>query len=180
MYVWRQQLAKLVIWLTAGVIPVQPLLALDCACDCCVVTAGETTCQHASCDDARCVQNHSECHDHIDQPQQLDASNLDAPGKLIARETIAEADATKQFWIDATPCHCPTDCDCFTRHQQRVAAVESTKIELDPPTAIVIADAELLLRLVAADQARSWALVCPTNPGSSALARCALLCRFTS
>lgn len=172
MNLWRNHFAKLVVWLLAGIVPAQPVLALDCACSChanpeaaCCTSQSEAACDAHDDDSSHgCHQPHHRGNGTHDE--QVSSSEYDASAKT-------------GFGFGLRPCNCPSGCDCQWRHEARAAAVESTKVKVDrsinaffvAPMPGVTPDAKL-------------SPACPAGSHASAkltaLELCALLCRFIS
>ena len=164
-------IGKMLVWVLALLAPLQPVLALDCSCLCKLAYNG--------CDQKKCQkpEHHSNehtscCHHH---------SNRTSPA------TAVEDDhgKTSKHFADTRlpgcrPCNCPQDCNCHLRHATRIGILTTpvTRIGKDL-CGVPLEQITLGLPLPIHEQ---LADAYPQNfcRETSALAVCALLCRFAS
>lgn len=154
---------KLLSWVLVLLAPLQPVLALDCSCSCKTdAKCAEKACKHEGATPAktgRCGHSH----------------------RHVVKKSERPAKETRLACIPGCrPCHCPSDCDCHLRHANHLGsttraatrpAKDVAKIPLPPVT-------------IQSDTANRGIALCPVwysaTRETSALATCALLCRFAS
>lgn len=162
---------KALVWVLALLAPAQPVLALDCSCCCKVVSSAgdQHACKRASCP----CQEHVSC-GHREAEQTPDATathdDHDQPGNT---------DAERRF-SGYHPCNCPQDCGCHLRHATRLGILSAPAARVTKDLCSVpLAYVSLRFTLPMHEQQTDAP---PRNfcREISALAVCALLCRFAS
>lgn len=161
-------------WLVMATVVLQPLVALDCACVCHRRTAphDEAGCDHD--DSGR--HSHELCH------------ALKSQGGVIAQRTHCagrHAQSTASTQGDCTqltfPCDCPSDCSCQSIHETPMTTLARAPMRVDRDLAVAIHDVPVSggcdIRLLPWNGNRRD--VARATDESSALATCALYCRFT-
>jgi hypothetical protein len=171
MHFWRTEFARIVVWLLAGIVPTQPLFALDCDCRChakpeaaCCSSQSKATCHAHKDDDVNgCHHEHraDRCHD-----EQYASGNDDASGKVFC-ETLFRAG------------NCLGHCDCEWQHESKVAVVGPSKVKIDGPVRSFLI-APLFVVTPAVAFASTWANQSPATAILTAQELCAILCRFTA
>jgi hypothetical protein len=171
MNVWRIQLAKLVVWLLVGIVPAQPVVVLDCACNC-----------HGSPDEECCEEeSHDKCHAHDEHSHDCHQEHHPDDGAEIERIASSEDDAGAICLLEVglRPCNCPSDCDCQWQHEANPAVEVTSKVKIDRVTT-----AYYIAPMLGVMPDAVFCPACGVRPHPSkkltALEFCALLCRFTS
>ncbi len=174
MFSWRKQIAKLVIWLLAGVIPVQPMLAIDCACPCRPSEENSGCSPPRALSEFRSHQHDSHtgcnCHSQSEQPRSEER---------LAEEINAGLLHLINFLV-LNPCGCPDDCDCNLQHLPKHLVADSTKPELPSSVHFTIVAVPNVIELSNACTAQEFPFGFRAATELTALQHCALLCRFTS
>ena len=164
-------IGNVLVWVLVLLAPMQPVLALDCSC-CCKIASKATkqrSCQRAEC---HCQENTSCGHREVEQPPAAATAQND-------HDQTAAIAAERRF-SGCRPCNCPQDCGCHLRHATRIGilsapAARITKDLCSVPVGYASLRFTLLIREHLTDAS-------PRNfcREISALAVCALLCRFAS
>lgn len=169
---------KVAFWLLAILVPVQPVLSLDCPCNC--QTGAETKrADHPFDNDfpvksACCTHCKKSCRD-AETPKQRQSTEVEPTAVRRPRRV------NKTVMLALRPCRCGDDCPCQISHEVRPGIVEAKTTNADfdvyqSSTSVVCELPELI--------ASATAFIEPFNTGgttgySSALEICAHLCRFT-
>jgi hypothetical protein len=172
MNLWRNQLAKLVVWLLVGIVPAQPVVALDCACSC-----------HESQEEACCTEETNDtCHAHDDDSHDGHQHHHSDDGAEVERIASSGHDVVANsclFEVGLRPCNCPSDCDCQWQHEANAAVEVTSKVKIDR-----VMTAYFLAPMLGVMRDAVFCPACGVRPHPSdkltALEFCALLCRFTS
>jgi hypothetical protein len=164
--------AKLLLWLLAFFVPAQPVLAIDCPCNCRMrqfVSRGQTMACTASC--SHSDHGSASCPSHC-----AGASHEHRVGGKTTEPRLARWSAAGY-----RPCQCPDLCFCHVRHELRTAFVSSM---IEAP---LVSGAGTNLGM--AHPAHPWGPPAaafgidlhryPSESMGTPLENCAQLCRFT-
>ena len=171
MPMWARSIGKALVWVLVLLAPVQPVLALDCTC-CCKIESSvikQPSCQQAVCNH----HEHASCnHRHAEQPPAAPA--------VQNTDDLTSAQIAERRFSGCRPCNCPQDCGCHLRHATRlgILSVPAARVNKDL-CGVPVGHVSLFVSLPIQEQRTD------THPKNfcretSALAICALLCRFAS
>jgi len=171
----RKTIASAMLWMLAGLMPLQPVLALDCSCQCQSVAAVEQAGRSAAIEPAPTAGCCSCCTKNkpveSSEAEQKDSS----PGRRQWQSKVV------QPLLGLLPCRCADDCECQLSHEVRPGIVEciSPTAEFDAQLCVAIASFETaaFIECAASPDRRYFHGRAPS--GGSALDVCAHLCRFT-
>jgi len=164
-------IGKLLVWVLALLAPVQPVLALDCSCLCKLTSSGldQEKCQKPNLHS----NEHTNCCHH--------------QSKRTSAATAVENDrglASTQFAAPrhpgCRPCNCPDDCNCHLRHATRIGILATLVTRVSKDLCGVPLGQVMLSLLLPLHEQRADARPHNFSREISALAVCALLCRFAS
>ena len=162
---------KALVWVLALLAPAQPVLALDCSCCCKVVSSAveQGSCKRSACH----CQEHLSCGHREAEQTPVATAVHDDHGQPSA------IDAERRF-SGCHPCNCPQDCGCHLRHATRLGILSAPAARVTRDLwSVPSANVSLCLTLPMHEQQTDAP---PRNfcREISALAVCALLCRFAS
>jgi hypothetical protein len=168
---WGRAIGKVLVWVLVLLAPVQPILALDCLCLCKLASndADQEKCQKT---ELRSNEHASCCHRCSNRAS---AATAVENGGGIAFTRVAE-----RRLPGCPPCDCPQDCNCHLRHATRIGILPTpvTRVSNDL-CGIPLGNVALCLPLPVYEE-RTDARPHNFFRETSALAVCALLCRFAS
>lgn len=161
---------KALIWLLAAMVPVQPVLSLDCSCHCQ---------PHAECRHDQCQQfdGHAHAHRHCHAAHEDDGTLANCEGSCVEEQSSSSWGLD---WTGIRPCQCPRDCDCQLRHEVCEGIPNASKDRTCANPAVAPHDD------YAANGARESTVAATvlfsrrTAHERTALELCAHLCRFTA
>lgn len=169
MSMWARTIGNALVWVLVLLAPVQPVLALECSCVC--KLAGSSLCQE-TCQEP---ENHSHegtgcCHHHKNKTVATTAVEKD--------HNTASTHVADPPLSGCQPCNCPQDCNCHLRHATRIGilATSVTRVSKDL-CGIPLGNVDLC-PLLSVHEERTDARPHNFFRETSALAVCALLCRF--
>jgi hypothetical protein len=164
-------IGKLLVWVLALLAPLQPILALDCSCCCKVASSAikQGTCQRA---EGHCKEHASCDHRHTERPLSETAVEND-------RGTASSLGADPPL-PGCRPCNCPQDCNCHVRHATRIGILTTHVARIGKDACGVPLGQITLGLLLPLYEQRANARPHHFSRETSALAVCALLCRFAS
>lgn len=167
----RKMIVKSMLWLLAIFVPVQPVLAFDCSCNCraSAEATSDSVEQPASTKGCKCCskkKSNTACKADAQEQQPRQRTWQSKLSKLI---------------ISFRPCLCGDDCDCQIRHEIRPSIVEGkvTCPQFDAMLPLVIAtftNSDMVVSAISMSRASD---ACGTLHSTTALNLCAHLCRFT-
>ena len=171
MPMWARSIGKAPVWVLVLLAPVQPVLAIDCSC-CCRIADTATkprSCQRTECP---CEKPAACSHRHVEP-------SAAATGVQGNHEQSSEHEGARRP-AGSCPCSCPQDCGCHLRHATRLGILSSPATQVINHSGCASVGAIIPRLLIGIDEQlatkRHQNFFCET----SALAICALLCRFSS
>ncbi len=169
MSIWARTIGNVLVWVLVLLAPVQPVLALDCSCIC--KLAGnrfdQEECQKPEC---HSHEHTNGCHHHKNRTSTATATENE---HNTAPTHVADSPRPP-----CRTCDCPQDCNCHLRHATRIGilATSVTRVNKDL-CGVPLANVDLC-PLLSVHEERTDARPHNFFRETSALAVCALLCRF--
>ncbi len=166
---WARTTRKVLVWVLVLLAPVQPVLALDCLCVCNLASNGvaqekRQKREHNSDEQTSC------CHHH--------KCRISAATAVENKHNTASTHVAAPPLPGCRPCDCPQDCNCHLRHATRLGILASTVTRVSKDLCGVPLGNVALCLPLSVHEERTDASPHNFSRETSALAVCALLCRF--
>lgn len=173
MHLAQRQLAKALVWLLAAIVPAQPVLSLDCSCNC---PANEQGCCH---DESDPTDDHSHCRKPAKCGHEP-CSERESPSCHEEDVSALDVAALSPSSPGIRPCNCPDGCDCQVRHDIRPGIVGPSKVQIDCDLTVAALDRPISNGAIEVVVSTSFLSTRHSVLERTALEICAHLCRFAS
>lgn len=166
--------ATALVWLVTAAMLLQPVVGLDCACDCHETTR---TCTVPECDHGQDDgHTHGSCH-----AQTMLGNEVAQAPRNVSSDPHAMVGCLGECKRPLSPCDCPADCHCRALHEAPITTVIRCSIRVNRDLVVAVHDlpANRGCNFVANPGSRDHSSVWRTINAPYAQATCALFCRFT-